>query len=109
MLMIHFLLEEDNYETYYLKALKLRSLIKDSYDMLFRDYALFVVPYTEAVDPYSVAANLAGLPAMTMPYVPYGAETADGTVVTAGIHMIAGANYENHLIKAAYTYEQEVL
>ena len=104
-----FLLEEDNYETYYLKALKLRSLIKDSYDMLFRNYALFVVPYTEAVDPYSVVANLAGLPAMTMPYVPYGAETADGTVVTAGIHMIAGANYENHLIKVAYAYEQEVL
>ncbi len=104
-----FLLEEENYDKYYLKALKLRSLIKDSYDMLFRDYALLIVPFTTDADPYSVAANLSGLPAMTMPYVPYGMTTADGTTVTTGIHMIAGANYENYLIKAAYTYEQEVL
>jgi len=105
----NYLLEKDNYESYYLKALKLRSLIKDSYDMLFRDYALLVVPYTENTDAYSVAANLAGLPAMTIPYVPYGAEIADGTKITVGLHMITGANYENKLLKAANTYEQEVL
>ena len=102
------LLEKDNYEMYYLKALKLRSLIKDSYDMLFREYALLVVPFTESTDSYSIAANLAGLPAMSLPYVPYGAETADGTTIVAGLHMIAGANYENNLVKAANTYEQEV-
>ena len=103
------LLEKDNYEMYYLKALKLRSLIKDSYDMLFREYALLVVPFTENIDSYSIAANLAGLPAMSLPFVPYGAETADGTTIVAGLHMIAGANYENNLVKAANTYEQEVL
>ncbi len=103
-----FLLEEENYEQYYLKALKLRSLIKDSYDVLFRNYALFVVPFTEKKDSYSIAANLAGLPAMVFPYVPYGMEMADGANVISGLHMIAGANCENNLIKAAYVYEQEV-
>lgn len=103
------LLKEDNYEKYYLKALKLRSFIKDSYDMLLRNYALFIVPYTNDADPYSVAANLAGLPAMTIPFVPYDAMEEDDEIVAAGLHMIAGANYENNLIKAAYTYEQEVL
>ena len=103
-----YLLEEENYETYYLKALKLRSLIKDAYDMLFREYALFIVPYTSGPDPYSVAANLAGLPAMTIPYKAYDAIEEGDEILEAGIHMIAGANYENNLLKAAYVYEQEV-
>ena len=104
-----YLLEEDNYEKYYLKALKVRSLIKDAYDMLFRNYALFIVPYTGSVDPYSVAANLAGLPAMTIPFVPYDKKEEYEETIKAGVYMVAGANYENNLIKAAYTYEQEVL
>jgi len=104
-----YLLKEENYETYYLKALKLRSLIKDAYDMLFREYALFVVPYTSGQDPYSVAANLAGLPAMTIPFEPYDSVEEDDEILEAGIHMIAGTNYENNLLKAAYAYEQEVL
>ena len=103
------LLFEENYEKYYLKALKLRSLIKDAYDMLFREYALFIVPYTSKKDIYSVAANLSGLPAMTIPFVPHDALEEDDEIVEAGLHMIAGANYENNLIKAAYIYEQEVL
>ena len=100
---------EENYEKYYLKALKMRSLIKDSYDMLFRHYALFIIPYTGDADPYSVGANLAGLPAMTLPFVPYDAMDDDDEIVEAGVHMIAGANYENNLLKAANIYEQEVL
>lgn len=102
-----YLLEEENYEKYYLKALKLRSLIKDTYDMLFREYALFIVPYTKEADPYSVGANIAGLPSMTLPYVSYDALTEEDEIVEAGVHMIAGANYENNLLKAAYIYEQE--
>lgn len=102
-----FLLQEDHYRSYYLKALKLRSLIKDSYDLLFREYALLAFPYIEETDAYSVAANLAGLPAMSVPYAPYDIATVDGTKVIAGIHMIAGANYENNLLKAANAYEQE--
>lgn len=105
----NYLLEEEHYEKYYLKALKMRSLIKDSYDMLFRHYALFIIPYTGDADPYSVGANLAGLPAMTLPFVPYDAMDDDDEIVEAGVHMIAGANYENNLLKAANIYEQEVL
>ena len=105
----NYLLEEEHYEKYYLKALKMRSLIKDSYDMLFRHYALFIIPYTGGTDPYSVAANLAGLPAMTLPYMSYDVMGDDAEVPEAGVHMIAGANYENNLLKAAHVYEQEVL
>lgn len=103
------LLEEEHYKDYYLKALKLRSLIKDSYDMLFREYALFVVPYMEEADAYSVAANLAGLPSMILPVEPYEAKDEEDEILVEGLFMVAGANYENNLLKAAYIYEQEVL
>lgn len=96
-------LQGENYEEVYVKALKFRSLIKDSYDLFFREYDLLAVPYTEEEDaPYNrylLGANLAGIPMMAVP-------KGDGT--QSGLYLIAGANGESKLIRAAYTYEQGV-
>lgn len=97
-------LQEDHYEEVYLKALKFRSLIKDSYDLFFREYDLLAVPYAEEEEdaPYNrylLGANFAGIPMMAVP-------KKDGT--QSGLYLIAGANGESKLIRAAYTYEQGV-
>lgn len=98
------LLEEEQYEEIYLKILKLRSLIKDSYDLLLREYDLLVVPFvcreeSDRLNPYVLGANLAGLPMMTT-----AGKDSDGAI---GMCFIAGANAESKLIRAAYTYEQK--
>lgn len=88
----NFLLNEENYETYYVKALKVRSLIKDTIDIMLRDYGLILVPFVEGEDVYSISANLAGVPSMAHP---------------SGVFMIAGANYENNLLRTAVVLEME--
>lgn len=88
------LLHGENYEKYYLKALKVRSLIKDTIDIMLKDYSLLLVPYVEEEDVYSMAANLAGVPAMAHP---------------CKVVMLAGAGYETNLLKTAAFLEKEVL
>lgn len=90
----NFLLNQENYETYYVKALKIRALIKDSIDIMLRDHRLILVPFVEGEDVYSISANLAGVPAMAHP---------------SGVFMLAGANYENNLLNIASILEKEVL
>ena len=72
------------YDAYYLKALKVRRLIRDDYDRAFAEVDLVVGPVTAGpafpvgekaddplamylVDLYTVTANLAGVPAMSIP------------------------------------------
>lgn len=95
-----FLLDRENYEKYYLKLLKVRSLIKDSFDKLLRDYAVLMVPYVWEEDIYLAGANLAGLPSMAVSIAPAGSEYYG----MAGAQMVAGANQEKNLLKAAYAY-----
>lgn len=103
----NFLLDRENYERYE-KILKVRSLIKDSYDLLLRDHSLLLVPYTWSDDIYFAGANLSGLPTMALPVGP---DSAMETQCSTGIQMVAGANQEKMLIKAAYaiskTYGRE--
>lgn len=126
-----FLLSRENYEMYE-KTLKVRSLIKDSYDLLLRDHSILLVPYTWGDDIYFAGANLSGLPTLAMPIMPGGDKTRKISVgqecsgetgencecstktpnaeiknvremqCSTGIQMVAGANQEKMLIKAAY-------
>lgn len=126
----NFLLDRENYEIYE-KILKVRSLIKDSYDLLLRDHNLLLVPFTWSDDIYFAGANLSGLPTLALPIMP-GIDKAGRTLVqecigeseengkcstkdqnieynnnrevqcNTGIQMVAGANQEKMLIKAAY-------
>lgn len=114
------LLSEEGYEKVYAKALKLRSLIKDSYDMLLREYDILAVPFIPVQDSpwefsyntYALGAEMAGLPIMAVPMEICDKEQdliqEEDYQKVFGMYLIAGANYESKLIKAAYTYEQGV-
>lgn len=72
------------YDAYYKKALQVRTLIKDEFEKLFKQYDLLLTPTTiktapvleyleNAVDMYkqdvcTVASNLTGYPAISVPY-----------------------------------------
>ncbi|MFQ5558989.1 MAG: Asp-tRNA(Asn)/Glu-tRNA(Gln) amidotransferase subunit GatA [Nitrospinota bacterium] len=72
------------YDAYYLKALKVRNLIKKEFSMLFKNLDALVTPVTPTLpfkigekpkntwerylaDIYTVSVNLAGLPALSLP------------------------------------------
>jgi aspartyl-tRNA(Asn)/glutamyl-tRNA(Gln) amidotransferase subunit A len=72
------------YDAYYLKALKVRRLIRQDFDQAFAEVDLIVGPVTASpafklgemvddplamylVDLYTVGANLAGIPALSLP------------------------------------------
>ena len=79
-----YVLTGDAYENYYMKALRLRTLIKQSFERCFEECDVLLtptvpmtVPYKKAnhidadksyyADAYNVSVNLAGLPAVSMP------------------------------------------
>lgn len=103
------------YDAYYLKALKVRSLIKSDFDKAFEKYDCLLTPTTPSVsfefgakkDPLSmykqdictIPVNLAGVPALSMPF-----GLADNKPV--GLQLIGKAFGEGTLLKVAYTLEQ---
>ncbi|HHX74043.1 MAG TPA: Asp-tRNA(Asn)/Glu-tRNA(Gln) amidotransferase subunit GatA [Firmicutes bacterium] len=103
------------YDAYYLKALKVRTLIKEDFDKAFARYDVLVTPTTPAVafpagsvsdlltmylnDILTIGANLAGLPALSVP-----CGFAGGLPV--GLQLIAKPFAEGTLLRAAYAYEQ---
>lgn len=103
------------YDAYYLKALKVRTLIKQDFDRAFEQYDLLVSPtapnvafkFGEKEDPLAmyltdvctVPVNLAGLPGISIP-----CGFAQGMPV--GLQMIGRPFAEGTLLQAAYAYEQ---
>jgi aspartyl-tRNA(Asn)/glutamyl-tRNA(Gln) amidotransferase subunit A len=72
------------YDAYYLKALKVRSLIKRDFDKAFENFDAILTPTSPSVafkigekvkeplkmylsDIYTISANLAGIPAISLP------------------------------------------
>jgi aspartyl-tRNA(Asn)/glutamyl-tRNA(Gln) amidotransferase subunit A len=79
-----FALSHGYYEAYYLRALKVRTLIKNDFDQVFKDCDCIVTPTAptpafkigeKAEDPlemylsdiYTISANLSGIPAISIP------------------------------------------
>ncbi|PQO39155.1 Asp-tRNA(Asn)/Glu-tRNA(Gln) amidotransferase GatCAB subunit A [Blastopirellula marina] len=106
------------YDAFYLKALKVRRLIREDYDKAFKTVDLIVGPTapnpafaagSKTNDPlamyledlYTVTANLAGIPAMSIPC----GFTSGGLPV--GLHMQAPALEEDRLLRAAYMFQKE--
>jgi aspartyl-tRNA(Asn)/glutamyl-tRNA(Gln) amidotransferase subunit A len=103
------------YDAYYLKALKVRTLIKQEFDQAFEKYDLLVSPtapnaafgFGEKEDPLTmyltdvctIPVNLAGLPGISIP-----AGFADNLPV--GLQMIGRPFGEGTILQAAYAYEQ---
>jgi len=104
------------YDAYYLKALKVRRLIKEDFDRVFQDFDMIVSPTTpttafrlgeQSGDPLTlymndiltVPVNMAGLPGMSIP-----CGFAGGLPV--GMQLIGKPFEEGTLIRAAYAFEQ---
>ncbi len=114
-----FVLSAGYYDAYYLKALKVRRIIKEAFDRAFERYDLILGPVAPSTAPklgeslldpikmylsdiYTIAVNLAGLPAIS---VPCGTDSAG---LPVGVQLIGNCFDEKTLLRAAYTYEQKM-
>ena len=105
------------YDAYYLKGLKVRTLIKNDFDKVFEDYDAIISPTSpttafkigeRADDPlsmylsdvYTVSANLCGIPAIS---IPCGFSKEN---LPIGLQIMAKPFAEEMLFRIAYTYEQ---
>ena len=112
-----YVLSSGYYDQYYLKALKVKAKIKQAFDQAFEKYDVILGPVAPTTAPklgenlndpiqmyladiYTVSANLAGLPAMS---IPCGVDK-DGLPI--GLHLMANCVEEKKLSQVAYTYEQ---
>lgn len=104
------------YDAYYLKALKVRTLIKEDFDRAFEKYDLLVSPVSPTTafcigektddplqmylsDVCTISVNLAGIPGMSLP-----CGFAGGLPV--GLQLMGRHFSEGTLLRAAYTFEQ---
>ncbi|MDE0184069.1 MAG: Asp-tRNA(Asn)/Glu-tRNA(Gln) amidotransferase subunit GatA [Candidatus Poribacteria bacterium] len=105
------------YDAYYLKAQKVRTLIKSDFDSAFETVDVIAAPTSPTPafkvgertddplqmylsDILTTPASLAGIPAISMPC----GLTHSGLPV--GLQIIAPAFEENKILRVAYTYEQ---
>lgn len=112
-----FALSSGYYDAYYLKALRTRTLIKRTFDQAFEKYDLILGPTAPTAAPrlgeslmdpikmylgdvYTISANLAGLPAMSIPC----GMSSGGLPI--GLQLIGNCFEEKKMIRAAYTFEQ---
>lgn len=112
-----FVLSSGYYDEYYLKALRVKALIKKAFDDAFAKYDLILGPVAPTTAPklgesltdplkmylgdiYTISANLAGLPAISIPC------GRDSVGLPIGLQLIGECFAEKKLIQAAYTYEQ---
>lgn len=104
------------YDAYYLKALKVRNLIKQDYDRAFAQYDCLIAPTAPTTalhkgqnqDPLAlykgdictIPSNLAGIPAMSLPY------GLDRNGMPVGVQLLGKAFAEPTLLQVAYALEQ---
>lgn len=112
-----FVLSSGYYDAYYLKALKVKAMIKKAFDQAFVGYDLILGPVAPTTAPrlgeslgdpikmylgdiYTISVNLAGLPGICVPC----GRDRDGLPI--GLQLIGDCFQEKKLLRAAYTYEQ---
>ena len=112
-----YVLSSGYYDAYYLKAQKIRRLIRDDFARAFDEVDLLLGPTSpspafklgeKSSDPitmylediYTIAANLAGLPALSIP-----AGLLDGLPV--GLQLIGNYFDEGRLLAAAHRFQQQ--
>ena len=112
-----FVLSAGYYDAYYLKALKVKALIKKAFDEAFAKYDVILGPTAPTTAPklgesladplkmylgdiYTIAVNLAGLPGISLPC------GQDKTGLPIGLQLIGDCFQEKKLIQTAYTYEK---
>ena len=112
-----FVLSSGYYDAYYLKALRVKALIKKAFDDAFTKYDVILGPVAPTTAPklgnslsdpikmylgdiYTISINLAGLPGLSIPC------GTDSQGLPIGMQMIGDCFQEKNLIRAAYTYEK---
>ncbi len=113
-----FVLSSGYYDAYYLKALKVKAMIKKVFDEAFAKYDLILGPVAPTTAPklgesladplkmylgdiYTISVNLVGLPGISLPC------GTDAKGLPIGVQFIADRFQEKKLIQAAYTYEKQ--
>lgn len=111
-----FVLSSGYYDAYYMKALKTKALIKKAFEKAFTSYDVILGPVAPTTAPklgeslqdpikmylgdiYTVAVNLVGLPAISLPC------GLDEKGMPIGLQLIGNRFAEKTIIRAAYTYE----
>ena len=111
-----YVLSAGYFDAYYLQAQKLRKLISDDFARAFRDVDIVAGPTTpspafaigaKTSDPiemylndiYTIGANLAGLPAMSLP-------CGFARNLPVGLHLVAPPLAEARLLKAAHHFQR---
>lgn len=112
-----FVLSSGYYDAYYLKALRTKALIKQAFDKAFEKYDVILGPTAPSTAPklgesledplkmylgdiYTVSVNLAGLPAMSVPY------GIDSQGLPIGVQLIGDSFQEKKIFRAGYGLEQ---
>mgnify|MGYP001126355477 CR=1 FL=1 len=111
-----FVLSSGYYDAYYLKALRVKALIKKAFDEAFAKYDVILGPVAPTTalkmgeslsdpikmylgDIYTVSVNLAGLPGISLPC----GQDKDGMPV--GMQLLGQTFDEKSIIRAAYAFE----
>jgi aspartyl-tRNA(Asn)/glutamyl-tRNA(Gln) amidotransferase subunit A len=112
-----FVLSSGYYDAYYLKALKVKALIKEAFDRAFARFDVIIAPAAPTTAPklgeslrdpikmylgdiYTVSVNLAGLPGISVPV------GTDSKGLPVGMQFIGNCFEENKIIRAAFSLEQ---
>lgn len=112
-----FVLSSGYYDAYYLKALRTKALIRQSFDRAFEKYDVILGPVAPTTAPklgaslsdplqmylgdiYTISVNLAGLPGVSIPC------GTDSNGLPIGVQLIGDCFQEKKIIRAAYAYEQ---
>lgn len=112
-----FVLSSGYYDAYYLKALRVKAMIKKAFDDAFEKYDCILGPAAPTTAPrlgeslsdplkmylgdiYTISVNLAGLPGICVPC------GRDSRGLPIGLQLIGDCFQEKKVIRAAYTYEQ---
>jgi len=110
------------YDAYYLKAMKVRTLIKRDFDEAFKKVDAIMLPTAPSAafrvgektqdplqmylsDIFTISANLAGVPAISLPCG--FDETRTGKPLPIGLQFLGRPFQEEVLFQTAYAYEQE--
>lgn len=114
-----FVLSSGYYDAYYLKALRVKALLKKAFDEAFAKYDLILGPVAPTTAPkldaslhdpmkmylsdiYTVAANLTGIPGISVPC------GKDSKGLPIGLQLLADSFCEKKLIQTAYTLERNI-
>lgn len=114
-----FVLSEGYYDTYYLKAQKVRTLLVKRFQEIFSAYDVLLAPVSPTAAPRvgeslkeplrmyqsdicTIPANLAGFPAISVPV------TTTENQLPIGVQIMAAPFCEERLLQAAYSLEQMI-